>query len=78
MRRKLEKLRGAAQSKYSGICKLGHILEHEGCSFSEKGKLKKQKNGKARRQKTGGWSELLHNMYQIYGLILFYFFNFNL
>ena len=50
--RKPKELRGTAQSNYSEICKLGHILEHEGCSFSENEKQKKKtKEDKARKKR---------------------------
>ena len=51
MMRKPKELRGTAQSNYSEICKLGHILEQEGCSFSENEKQKKTKEGKAKKKR---------------------------
>ena len=62
--RKPKELCGIAQNNYSEICKLGHILEHEGCSFSENEKQKKNKRGQSKKKtaKEGGWSELLHGM----------------
>lgn len=64
MMRKPKELRGTAQSNYSEICKLGHILEQEGCSFSENEKQKKNKRGQSKNEtaKKVGWSELLHGM----------------
>lgn len=66
MMRKPKELRGTAQSNYSEICKLGHILEQEGCSFSENEKQKKKQ--KRAKQKRNGKKGRLVRIVARYGL----------